>query len=258
MTTIELSLVLIIVLLLFINLYLFMRKRFSIKNVPTDVAEYMVMLNDNICDNNNKHNDSLSNVSKALNTLEQRLTKNFHSYTDKVIDSSSNNEITLNKTVGVLKNNLESVSSELTEIKNQLNALQQYTIEKEKKIRRFEEGYDYKIKNRMITDIISLLDDLEKQNKKSPNENIEESIEDILLLLENNGINSINIDGNIPYMGNEQIAKVDKVEETTDSQLNGIIKETIKKGFYLDIEDGTQKIIRPCSVVIYKLIKGEE
>lgn len=258
MTSIEISLLLIIVLLVCINLYLFMRKRFSIKNVPSDVAEYMVMLNENIIDNNSKHKESLSNVSKVLSTLEQRLSKNFHSYSEKIIDSSSNNEIILSKTVGVLKNNIESVNSELIDIKNQLNALQQYTIEKEKKIRRFEDGYDYKIKNRMITDIISLLDDLEKQNIKEPSEHLKEAIEDILILLENNGINTLTINQNIPYMGNEQIAKVDKVEVTTDSQLNGVIKETIKKGFYLDIEDGSQKIIRPCSVVIYKLIKGEE
>lgn len=253
MTSIEISLLLIIVLLVCINLYLFMRKRFSIKNVPSDVTEYMVMLNENIIDNNSKHKESLSNVSKILSTLEQRLSKNFHSYSEKIIDSSSNNEIILSKTVGVLKNNIESVNSELIDIKNQLNALQQYTIEKEKKIRRFEDGYDYKIKNRMITDIISLLDDLEKQNIKEPSEHLKEAIEDILLLLENNGINTLTINQNIPYMGNEQIAKVDKVEVTTDSQLNGVIKETIKKGFYLDIEDGSQKIIRPCSVVIYKL-----
>ena len=258
MTNIEISLLIIIFLLLCINLYLLTRRRFLIKNVPIDIAEYMVMLNDNIIDGSKQHSKSLLNFSKELNRFEQIVNDSFDSYSEKIVDTASNNEITLSKTVNFLKYNLESVNAELVEIKNQLNALQQYTIEKEKKIRRFEDGYDYKIKNRMITDIISLLDHLEKLNRKIQNEVLSEAIEDILLLLENNGVHAISLEQNLAYIGSEQTAKVDRVEDTTKDELDGLIKETVKKGFYLDVDGVTKKLIRPCSVVLYKLKRGEE
>lgn len=137
----------------------------------------------------------------------------------------------------------------ISEIKNQLDVLQEYSFENKEKIRRFEDGYDWKIQKEFVIDIINVIEYIEKQNNKPKNSALETSIEDLNIMLENNGIYQIEITAN---KWQEVSAKVIRTEPTNDASRNDIIKEVLKNGYYIEIGD-KQKIIRPAEVVIYKM-----
>ncbi len=146
----------------------------------------------------------------------------------------------------------DNLLTQILEIKNQLNALQNYSLENKEKIKRFESGYDWKIQKEFVIDIINTIEYLEKQNK---NNDLEAAIEDLNIMLENNGIYKIELD-TYNYRGQEIKAKIISTELTNNQSNNYAIKEILKNGYYIEIDD-KQKIIKPAEVIIYK-IKGKE
>jgi len=169
-----------IVLLIGVIYYLLVRRRFSIKSIPTELENFLLSLDENINEYSLYTQNRLNKMNANFEKYKISISKELALYGDEFSSNLQSSEITLNQTVGILKNNLGSVNSELVEIKNQLNALQQYTIEKDKKIRRFEEGYDFKIQKDFVKDIIEMIDYMEKQNQKEPSELVSEMIDDLL------------------------------------------------------------------------------
>jgi molecular chaperone GrpE (heat shock protein) len=247
-----------IVLLIGVIYYLLVRRRFSIKSIPTELENFLLSLDENINEYSLYTQNRLNKMNANFEKYKISISKELALYGDEFSSNLQSSEITLNQTVGILKNNLGSVNSELVEIKNQLNALQQYTIEKDKKIRRFEEGYDFKIQKDFVKDIIEMIDYMEKQNQKEPSELVSEMIDDLLLMLENRSIYAIEFEENESYIGNEVIAKVNSVEESSDKEKENIIKEVSKKGFYIELENEEKKIIRPAGVIVYKFTQRDE
>lgn len=149
----------------------------------------------------------------------------------------------------------DNLSTQILEIKNQLDALQKYSLENKEKIRRFEYGYDLKIQNEFVIDIINTIAYLEKQNKKSKNNDLEAAIEDLDIMLENNSIYKIELNTD-DYRGQEISAKVASTELTSDPSKHYAIKEVVKSGYYIEINE-TKKVIKPAEVVIYKIKEKE-
>ena len=291
------ALVVIIIAMIGVIYFLIIRRKYTIKNVPEDLNNYLQSLGENINEHNgntvnslekfdsriqeytksttdglsqygnrmistidNHTKQSSNDLSEYGNKITTKLDKYINAtadelsqYGDRITSNIANNELTLTKTVGTLKNNIGNMNEELVEIKNQLNALQQYTIEKDKKIRRFEDGYDAKIQNKFIKEIIDVIEFMRKQNLKEPNDVIDESIEDLLLMLDSNGVHTLKIEVNENYAGNENIAKVERVEMTDNPELDNKVKIMTKYGYFLSIDEDTQKVIKPASVIVYKL-----
>lgn len=143
----------------------------------------------------------------------------------------------------------DNLLTQILEIKNQLNALQNYSFENKEKIKRFENGYDWKIQKEFVMDIINTIEYLEKQNKKIKNNDIEVAIEDLNIMLENNSIYKIELDAD--YKGQEIKAKVASIELTIDASKNYIIKKILKNGYYIEINE-KDKVIKPAEIIIYK------
>jgi hypothetical protein len=166
----------------------------------------------------------------------------------------SSNELLVKKLITVLGD----FDKELADIKNHLSALQDHILKKDEKIRRFEDGYDYKIQNRFIKDIFYILDGLQKSYNSNPNDITLETINDIVVMLDNNGIHEItDIKAGSIYKGQENFAYIERVESVSDASKDGLIKEITKKGFCLKAGEQV-KIIKPVSVVVYKLEAKDE
>jgi len=248
----------IIILLVGVIYYLLIRRRFSIKSVPTELEEFLILLDENINQYSLSTENRLDKLNVSFTKYKASIAKELIMYGDNISSNIQNSEITLSQTVGVLKNSIGSMNSELGEIKNQLNALQQYTIEKDKKIRRFEDGYDFKIQKDFVKEIIEMIDYMQKHNRTEKSAFVDELIDDMFLMLENKGVYTINFDENESYIDNEVLAKVEGVVESDDEDRENIIKEVSKEGYYIEIDDEDKKIIRPASVIIYKFKKGNE
>lgn len=94
----------------------------------------------------------------------------------------ANLQISIDKNLKVFNDVYIKTQTEITELKNQLRALQDYITQKEKIIDRFTNGYDYKIQQKFIFDIINLIDFIYKKDE------YKDILDDILIMLENNSI----------------------------------------------------------------------
>ena len=184
-------------------------------------------------DTHNKVKNITSGL-KSLNQSEQQI--------------AEDNKLNLQKTDKCIRDNL---LTQISDIKNQLDALQGYTLEKNQTIRRFEDGYDLKIQEEFVIDVINTIHYLEKRYKLNPSNELDTTIEDLNIMLENNSIHKIDIDCS-NYRGQEKIAKIISTEPTNDPSKNYVIEEVLKSGYYLEIND-KQKIIKPAEVVVYKM-----
>ena len=246
----------IIVLLIGVIYYLLIKRRFSIKSIPTELEEFLLSLDENINEYSLSTQNRLTKLNANFMKYKASIAKELMIYGENISSNTQNNEIALNQTLGVLKNSVGGMNSELNEIKNQLNALQQYTIEKDKKIRRFEDGYDFKIQKDFVKEIIEMIDYMQKENIKEESAFVDELIDDMFLMLENKGIYTIDFDENESYINNELLAKVEGIAESEDDEKDNIIKEVSKEGYYIEIDEENKKIIRPAGVIIYKIKKG--
>lgn len=251
-------LIVIIAILIGFIYYLRLRAKVTLENIPPTLEDYLQASEERVNCTNLDTQKSINNINLNCYKLKTVLNDRLDENVTKMVSVTANNEIILNKTVNAIKGSINNTNGELTEIKNQLNALQQYTIEKDKRIRRFEDGYDYKIQNKFIKEIIDMIDFMSKQNLIEQNPIVNEAIDDLMLLLENNSIHTIDIKVNESFIGQEQIAKVESIEQTEDEKMHNIIKDIYKNGYLLVLDDNNHKIIRPASVIIYKFIKKEE
>ena len=195
-------LVIIVLALLSFIYYLFAWRKNLIKNAPIEIENILIILNKKIDDQfkevnkrienlKNKHEEHqkyiLNRILSGTGGIEQRTKIAFHhlegtinkfkKYThneakkivsdlDKLKKSeqeiAEDNKLNLQKTDKCIRDNL---LTQIAEIKNQLDVLQEYTLEKNQKIRRFEDGYDLKIQNEFVIDIINTIHYLEKRYK---------------------------------------------------------------------------------------------
>lgn len=280
-------LVLIIFALLSFIYYLFAWRKNLIENTPIGSENFLIMINKKIDDqfkNTNKCIKSLeknheNHQKKILNRIltgtgaveykinvefkkiESELNKfkkDLHDKVQKTTNALSSlkiseqeiaekNKLSLWKTDKCVR---DTLMVQILEIKNQLDALQEYALGNNQKIRRFESGYDLKIQNEFIKDIINTIEYLEKQSKKVNNNDLETAIEDLNIMLENNSIYKVELNTD-SYKGQEIMAKVASTELTNDASKNDAIKEILKDGYYIEINE-MKKIIKPAEVVIYK------
>lgn len=272
----------------YLDPYLFARRKKLIKNTPVEIENFLIILNKKIDGqfkdtnkyiktlekNHEKHQKYISNkISIGADTVEHKIKtefqsvkngldkfkKDLHNKIEKNInalerlsqsgrDIAERNKLSLEKTDKCIRSNL---LVQLSDMKNQLDALQEYALSNNQKIRRFEDGYDLKIQNEFVIDIINTIEYLKKQNKKSKNNDLETAIEDLNIMLENNSIYKMEINNGDSYRGQEIMVKVVSTELTENTSKDYVIKEILKDGYYIEIND-IKKMVKPAEVVIYK------
>jgi len=225
-----------IVILVAIIFMLMVQKQFNITNVPIEVEDFL----NKLYEENTKSNVT---TDKAVNTFIGQL----QSY-----------EKQHEKTKEGLNNFIIHIMKELKETKEHVSAIQQLSLEKEEKIKRYEAGYDYsKIKN-FTKGLFRIIEFIEHENINAKNPLLNEIKEDILLVLENNGIEQIDVQINANYGQYKKVAKVIETVDTDDESKDFIIKEIKSQGYKIEIDVDRINVLRPSEVIIYKLVKGIE
>ncbi len=168
---------------------------------------------------------------------------------EKSQQSKKANEVVenLNGTIGKLTDGLNQI---LSDMRSELEAVKDIALEKEEKIKRYEEGYDQKNIKSFLSEILRITD-FAGQNKEDNNA-VAEIYEDLGLLLENEGIEKINLAIGDSYRGNEKTVKVISTSITKDTSKDNTVCEIKKNGYLVEITDEQNKIIRPTEVIIYK------
>lgn len=225
-----------IVILVVIIFMLMAQKQFNITNVPITVEDFL----NKLYEENTKSNIT---THKAVNTFIGQL----QSY-----------EKQHEKTKEGLNNFIAHIMEELSGTKEHVSAIQQLSLEKEEKIKRYEMGYDYSNIKNFTKGLFRIIEFIEQEDPSENNEILKEIKEDILLILENNGVDKIDIEVNDDYRQYVKVAKVIETVDTSNPEKDSMIKEVKTQGYKIDITDGKVNVLKPSEVIVYKLIQGKE
>lgn len=194
--------------------------------------------------------DFKSYFNEQITKMHKILNINNKNYMSKVEDIKSINQNQIEKIDKTINNLTLGLNKILSDIRIELEDVKKIANEKEERIRQYEDGYNYKILKNFIKELIRIADYSSKNKEKDII--IEEIYDDLMILLENEGVEEIMIVEGDKYSGNEKNAKIIDTEFTNDKEKNNTIKEIIKNGYRVCITEDKYKIIRPAEVVIYK------
>ncbi len=235
----EMAIVLIIILVTVMVSIIFLlitSKQFNIKNVDVE----------------------LENFLNHLYVASTQSNKDTHKVVEIFIQELKSYEDQHGKTKESLNNVISKVASELQGMKEHIGSIQELSLEKEEKIRRYESGYDQANIKNFTKGLFRILETIKEEQGKENSDSLSEIQEDILILLENNGIEKIDIELGKNYKEYSKVAKVIRTEMTTDSLKDSTVKEIKKDGYITQIDESTIKIHIPAEVIVYKLNKGIE
>jgi hypothetical protein len=209
---------------------IFRRKKFSTENIGDEIPEFLKQLDINI-----KH--------------------------DRTVWQESN--IKNNNKIGAILKQIKEVTNksndDINNIRHSFDGLLTLTSKQDKKIRRFEEGYDYKIQVEFILGVIQAIDDLEKDNENQPTT---DAIERLIILLANNSIKRFDIKIDSPYEKYKKYAEAVRTEYTNNDLKDGKVVKIEKQGYHIvnntinKNDESEPKTIRQASVVVYKSQKS--
>jgi len=211
-------------------------KQFHIKNVDIELENFLNLL----------YKASMQSNKEAQKAVEI-FTHQLQSYEGEQA-----------KTKDSLNNFVKHIISEMEDIKEHIASIQELSLEKEKKIRRYEAGYDQTNIKNFTKGLFRILETIKEERAKDDSESLSEIQEDILILLENNGIEKINIKLGNNYKEYSKVAKVITTKETNDPQQDSTIKEIKTDGYIIHIDEDTNKVLIPAEVIVYKLNMGVE
>lgn len=209
-------------------------KRFKIKNVEPELERFLNQLwKANI--------DYSEKTGQKLEALEAQIIN------EK--ESSKKVKAALNQFVA-------HIIKEMDGLTDRVSTIQELTVEKENKIKRFEDGYDLKILNSFTAGIIRTISSIDNMKKADSCEIVGEVKEDLLLLLFNAGIEEVSIKEGLGFNDVSDIAQIMHTEETDDVNKNGTIKNIISNAYVIKLSDEQRKVVKLAQVVTYKM-KGE-
>lgn len=215
--------------------YLLSQRKFKIKNVDVELENFLNQLFDASTKSN-------TDVTKVINSFKANL--------DKYDESQNKTKDALDKFVNHIINNIDVMKEDMDSIKK-------LAIEKEEKIKRYEDGYDKKILNQFLKELFRILEFIKEEQEKEYSGSLKEIEEDILLLLENNGINKINLEEIEDLEKLTKFAKIIRTEKTNLKEKNSTLNKILRDGYYIQLDNEKIKIVKHAEVIINKY-KGSE
>lgn len=270
--TVLVSLLIIMLILQSGAIYLLLiRKRFKItsESATHDIERFLNSLDEEMSERSlitEKHLQKFLDALKKhdhnrMNMMYEMKTSN-QEFIDSISQDVSTSQNEIKKIISLLnemlKTHLDDVSNNIETMKEEVRSVKELALEKEAKIRRYEEGYDQKNIKQFYKEFFKILESIRKERQINDSEILEDLQDDLLLLLENNGIEKIDIKEGISYEGHSEVARVVDTEETHDPSKDLLIKEVKKDGYFIQVDEEMQRVIRPAEVIIYKLNQVNE
>jgi len=163
-------------------------------------------------------------------------------------------QIKVKKNFSILNPLIEKRNLDLGEIKNDIDSINkkisyfyQYLDEKEKKIKRYEDGYDQKITKNFHGYIFKIIDYILEQEQT---EELSFILDELMDMLYDNGIKVLEIQLKKPFKPNE--VKIRKIALTDNKALHKTVAKIIRQGYYVQITDEQKKILRQAEIYAYK------
>jgi len=252
------------------GLYLLLiRKRFKVTNEKIDLEDFLVKLDEEVARGNKEADRYVKEFVKGLEKYQENtqsllsyIETNITDVTAQIQKDNTENKQGIGNTIEQLKMGLNKLLAQMQEelalMRNEVEAVKTLALEKEEKIKRYEEGYDQKIIKNFRQELFKILHYVEHEKKKNNSEALIEVHEDLELLLEDVGIEKINIEIGHKYDGNTRVAAIKEVILTDNIELDGIIADIVRDGYFIQVLNDKEKVLRPSEIIIYKYDEGNK
>ncbi len=151
---------------------------------------------------------------------------------------------------------VDSAIETVVGVNGSIGGIRDYLSENNKTLQRFQAGYDYQILKNFVRQIARVISDLDQKIEKAPNESkeaLKEAREDLVELLERNGIEQI-----VPALDTSREGKEKEIEvssekvKTDDPGKRNLIALVERVGYRYEFNDEQEKIIQAAQVKLYE------
>lgn len=190
----------------------------------------------------NEQNISEESLSSQTQTIEQQMDQ-MRQMTQAVTQAAMKSSEPLNNTI--------------SELAQQISAIREYASSQQEKIKKLQEGNEWKIIRTFCLRIIRSIDNLDKRIESLLEEGIEacdlEDIRDELIFaLESSSVEQFAPEIESEYNGQEKLAEVVKDKEHTDNpDLRGKIAKVLRPGYQYIMDEGNIKVVRSSLVKLF-------
>jgi len=144
----------------------------------------------------------------------------------------------------------------VTGVKGDIAGIRTHLMNSNETLQRFQAGYDYQILKNFIKPVARTINDLDQLLERlsgNEKEEVMDARDDLLKLLDDNGVEQIELDLEIPYAEQKKYAEVvDEKERTDDPQKSGLIAAVERVGYKYEFNDGQERVIQPALVKLYE------
>jgi hypothetical protein len=154
-------------------------------------------------------------------------------------------------------NTSDAISKNLTDLTEQVAAIREYAAKQQQRLVKLQDGYDWNIIKNFCLRVIRCIDNLDDRiGELSANGGSVDHLlpvrEELVFILESNGIERFGAKLNSDYRGQEiRVQVLNEREETEDTDLIGKIAQVIRPGYQCRVNDDYTKIVRPAQVRLY-------
>ena len=184
----------------------------------------------------------------SVSYIDQKFELMSEEINGKMLENSEETKLIIDKLTHGLNQLLSGMREELEAVKN-------IALEKEEKIRRYEEGYDQKIIKNFRNDILRILDFADSKMEEDSSGAVGEIHEDLEILIETMGLEKINLEVGHTYDGNKKVAKVKSTIITDDSKKDMMVEKVLKNGYFIQTTEDNIKMVRPTEIILYKYME---
>ena len=214
-------------------------------------------------------NAGLENIRRQIEELNTAVAASASRQAEPV-DISSQLEKVFNQHTEILKNQIEplknkpaatiafdAVSKNLADLTEQVCAIREYAAKQQQRLAKLQDGYDWNIIKNFCLRVIRCIDNLDDRiGELSANGGSVDHLlpvrEELVFILESNGIERFGAKIDSEYRGQENRVQVlNEREETEDTELIGRISQVVRPGYQCRVNDEYTKIVRPAQVRLY-------
>ena len=223
-----------------------------IQTVESSVTQLEKLLEKSIKD--------LLKQQKALSKKMQRdgdsLNNSVEGHVEKLCSTLAGQTAQVQQFQKMALSKVDDAAGTISGVNGSIGGIQDYLSENNKVLQRFQAGYDYQILKNFVKPVTRTINDLDQLLEKlsgDENDDLMNARDDLLELLERNGIQKIEPSLNTSREGKEkEIEVLPEKEKTDDPEKRGLIAVVKRVGYRYEFNDGQEKIIQAAQVKLYE------
>jgi len=187
---------------------------------------------------------------------DNRLNSDIESHIQKLCSALAGQTALVQQFQKTALNKVDDAAGAISGVNGSIGGIRDFLSENNKTLQRFQAGYDYQILKNFVKPVTRTINDLNQLLVKlsgDEKEDLMDARDDLVELLERNGIEQIDPPACSSREGKEKETEVlpEKVK-TDDSEKRNLIASVERIGYRYEFNDGQEKIIQAALVKLYE------